>query len=110
MDSLFAVPEQCKRKAINLALKKRIVDASSSMSVNQLSVHFGLPNSTIRKILSIRQKIQQAIEEGKDGTRAKLTGSRNPELDTAMQKWLQQARENGVPVNGPQLKVSVYGF
>lgn len=104
---LFATPEQRKRKAINLALKKQIVDASTSMSISQLSARFGLPNSTIRKILSIRQKVQQAIEQGRDGTRAKLTGSRNPELDRAVQDWLQVARNQGVAVSGPQLKVSL---
>lgn len=108
--SLFLSTQIRKRKAICLFKKKQIIDASVNKSVSELSLQFQLPTSTIRKILSIRDKVQQAIDEGRDAKRAKLTGSRNPELDLEVRRWLQTMREQNVPVNGPELKVKPFNL
>lgn len=94
-----------RRRAIPLCEKKAIIDASETKKTCELSAEFGLPTSTIRKILSIRHKVNAAVAQGQSGNRAKLTGARNPQLDKIMLDWLKESTDAGNQLSGTVIKV-----
>jgi hypothetical protein len=106
----MATPNKQKRKrqTISLVEKKEIIDASTTKTPAQLVSHFNkkYDDSTIRKILKKKDKIQEAIDAGAGGKRANLKSAKHSELEEALLKWLKEVRSDNVPVDGPLLKVS----
>ncbi|KAI1717696.1 tc5 transposase DNA-binding domain-containing protein [Ditylenchus destructor] len=63
-----------KQRAITLGVKKQVIDtlASQNMSRTEVAKKFGIPRTTLKSILSQKEKIIRAMDEGADGKRIRL--------------------------------------
>jgi hypothetical protein len=98
-----------KRQTITLEEKQLIIEASKTKpKVSDLVSHFSnkYGDSTIRKIIGNKEKIEKAIDDGAGGKRKTLKGAKNSNLEEALLKWLKDVRSENVAVDGPTLKVS----
>lgn len=101
-----------KRQTITLTEKQAIIKASETKpKTSDLVDHFSnkYKESTIRTIIKDKDKIQEAIDEGAGGKRAKLRGGKHSNMEEALLKWLKDVRSENVAVDGPTLKVG-FGF
>ena len=97
-----------KRQTISLAEKHEIIEAAKTRTPAQLFSHFNnkYGDSTIRTILSSKDKIDKAIDDGANGKQAFSRAVKFPKLEEALFKWLKDVRSENVAVDGPMLKVS----
>jgi len=55
---------------ISLQLKKEVIEASDDKSLAELSKEFNLPRSSIQNIVSNKETILSAIDDGSESKRA----------------------------------------
>src|SRR5271167_2434971 len=95
-----------KRK-IDLALKQQIIDASANKKVSELATEFKLPYTTVDTIIKSKAKTLEAIDEGGNAKRARITGDKHSDLEDVLLNWLKDVRSENIAVNGPMIKVCV---
>src|SRR4051812_45119614 len=104
----MSTPGRHKRQKITLTDKTAIIEASKSIpKVADLVKHFNskYAESTIRTILSDKDNILNAIDEGASSKRARIKSAKHRELESAVLTWLKEVRSKNEPVDGPLLRV-----
>jgi hypothetical protein len=104
-----------KRQTIQLRTKKQIIDAEKadlSKSYADLAKEFNndglnFAKSTMQTILSGKDSILKAIENGIRVKRAHLKPAKYEDLEIAILTWFKQVRSENVIVSGPLLKVTL---
>jgi hypothetical protein len=104
----MTTPNKRKRRTITIETKKQVINASAIKKAADLVKEFGLFESSIRTIIKDKDKdkIQTATDDGVGGKRAKSKAVKEPELEEALLKWLEDVRSENVAVDGPLIKVS----
>lgn len=103
-----------KRTAFTLEQKKEII-AASKKEQNQTQLAkdftkkwgFEVKRTTVSTILSTKETVTDAIEEGVPAKRKRLTLAHDSRLDDAVLKWFKQARGENLPVSGDLVKVRI---
>jgi hypothetical protein len=104
----MTTPNKRKRRTITIETKKQTINASAIKKAADLVKEFGLPESSIRTIIKDKDKIQTATDDGVGGKRAKSKAVKEPELEEALLKWLEDVRSENVAVDGPLIKASSF--
>lgn len=105
--------QKSKQQSISVELKKKIIDekeAYPSKSYAGLANQFTsdkltLTKSNVQRILGSKQKILDAIDDGIEAKRARLTKAKHTDLEEAVLTWFRQVRSQNVAVTGPLFKV-----
>jgi len=105
-----------KRQTISIEIKKEIIDAAeadSKKSYADLAKEFSndkltLKKSNIQAIIREKDKLLNAVDDGIDAKRARLTTGRHADLEAAVLVWLRQVRSENVAITGPLFKVSLF--
>lgn len=74
-----------------LVILKKFEVKSPTETTTSFAKSVGLSESSVRKIVSDRQKLYDAVTNG-DCKRRKLTGSRYEDLEEILLEWLQECR------------------
>jgi len=101
-----------KRKALSLSDKLQIVtEFENGKSRGVISQQFGVPSSTLCRILKDADNIKKECAEG-HGKVKRFRGSEHPDLEKCLVEWLKECRSRtrNVPVNGPILKQKAIEF
>lgn len=102
-----AIMSQKKRKSIDLATKKEILEASKEEpKISELVKRFGLHPNTISGILKSREKIENAIEVETPSKRARLRGPKHEDVELSVLQWFKNARSHQISISGDLIKVS----
>ena len=87
---------------ISLQLKKEVIEASDDKSLAELSKEFNLPRSSIQNIVSNKETILSAIDDGSESKRAWLKTAKHENLEEAVLRWIKLVRSKNVAVSGPE--------
>lgn len=71
---------------------------------------FGIPPSTLSTIIKHENKIYNAAQESPSSKKKRMKVSSFPELEEAMVKWINRARDNHVPISGPLIQEKALEF
>ncbi|CAM1304467.1 TIGD4 (predicted) [Pycnogonum litorale] len=100
------------KRQISLEDKKKIIDAITN-GEKQVSVckRLNLPKSTVNTIVKRKAEVLNAYEDDENSRKNKrMRKAAYPELEEALQKWMQQARASNLPITGPLLKAKAAYF
>ncbi|KAI1714865.1 tigger transposable element-derived protein 4 [Ditylenchus destructor] len=101
-----------KQRAITLGVKKQVIDTLSSQNMSRTDVakKFGIPRTTLKSILSQKEKIIRAMDEGADGKRIRLKNGKHVDLEKVLLRWVRIVKRHGGPITGNILKVNLVLF
>jgi hypothetical protein len=86
----MTTPVTRTRRTISLDVNKNIINSKKSSS--ELANEFDLPYPTVDKFGRAKEKIQEAIDGGIGGKRAKIQPVKSSKLEEALLKWLTDVR------------------
>ena len=94
-----------KKKSISLKEKFEIISKiQSGMKQTHISEQFSLPKSTVNTIWKNRETLKRQFESSEYSNDSKrFRPANHKDVDEALLQWFKQARNNGIPVNGPLL-------
>ena len=95
--------EKRKRRRINFNLKKHILDLSTSKGSSEIARIVGVPRTTVNGIISQRDETLQAIGDGAQSKRARLSNGKHENFEKSLIKWLKKVRRQTKCVDGPLL-------
>ena len=94
-----------KKKSISLKEKFVIISKiQSGMKQTHISEQLSLPKSTVNTIWKNRETLKRQFESSEYSNNSKrFRPANHKDVDEALLQWFKQARNNGIPVNGPLL-------
>lgn len=95
-----------KRKLHSLSEKyEALLALDRGLTRAQVVIKFGVSRTTLQGWIKDRQKIVDGVQTGSFTNATKrMRTAEHPEVETALTKWMAQARERGWAVSGPILK------
>src|SRR5689334_839124 len=100
----MSTPTTKKGRVITLDVKRRIIDASVGKKSEELEKQFNIPASTIRNILSSKETIRKAVDEGGKAKRIHIKSAKHEDLEKALLQWFKAAKSENIDILGEILK------
>ena len=97
-----------KRKKVVLSIQEKlelIKKIENGASKKQMSLQYGIGESTVRDIFKQKDKLMQFASTSDNSSSMKkrktMKTSTYEELDAALLEWVSQVRSEGTPISGP---------
>ena len=98
---------QRKRKYGSMTLAKQLEIINEPGNLSEIARNHNIPRSTVKSILSRKEKILKAIEEGTNTKRKRLREGYFPEVDKEVRQFHVDLREKHINVFEFMLKEKV---